>query len=286
MRNKTILITGANAGIGYETAKDLLRRGFHRHPRELFSIRCLGARVVLACRNTKKGNEAMRKLLRETNSLAENLRLMECDLASFNSVRSFAKFYNESEERLDVLICNAGVSSASPSISKDGFNTIVQSNYLGHFLLTHLLLDKLKSSRPSRILNVSSNLHRSKPSENENKDFPVHHRFRCSVNRLGRRVDAATSTAMVWCLSNFETLSNSLHVSMEKDFPRRKFDGDERNSNLCADTRVGGDVAERSIGSSGWLDSVSSLVFIDTDDQISLRQNAAQRCGNGDLLRC
>ena len=124
--------------------------------------------MVLACRNTKKGNEAMRTLLRETNSSAENLRLMECDLASLNSVRSFAKFYNESEERLDVLICNAGVSSASPSISKDGFNTVVQANYLGHFLLTHLLLDKLKSSRPSRILNVSSNLHRSKTLKHAN----------------------------------------------------------------------------------------------------------------------
>ena len=88
MRNKTILITGANAGIGYETAKDLLRRGFHRHPRELFSIRCLGARVVLACRNTKKGNEAMRKLLRETNSLAEKSSTdgMRPGLVQFGSI--------------------------------------------------------------------------------------------------------------------------------------------------------------------------------------------------------
>lgn len=86
---------------------------------------------------------------------------MECDLCSLESVQNFAKLYNEEEERLDVLICNAGISWAASLITQDNFNSIIQANYLGHFLLTHLLLDKLKKCPRSRIINVSSKLHNS-----------------------------------------------------------------------------------------------------------------------------
>ncbi|CAF5015044.1 unnamed protein product [Rotaria sp. Silwood1] len=144
MQGKTVLITGGNAGLGYETAKDLLRRG---------------ARVIIACRDMDKGRQAMRKLYSETECEEKNLRLMECDLCSFESVRNFANLYNTEEERLDVLICNAGLVWPKYVVTKDGFNSIIQANYLGHFLLTNLLLDKLKKCRPSRIINVSSDAH-------------------------------------------------------------------------------------------------------------------------------
>ncbi|CAF4209101.1 unnamed protein product, partial [Rotaria magnacalcarata] len=88
------------------------------------------------------------------------IRVMECDLCSLNSVRAFVKMYNEEEDRLDILICNAGLGWSPPVLTKDGFNSVMQANYLGHFLLTNLLIDKLKKCRPSRIINVSSELHK------------------------------------------------------------------------------------------------------------------------------
>ncbi len=100
----------------------------------------------------EKGYQVLKQLRSETNGNEKNIRLMECDLRSFESVRKFVKFYDEEEERLDVLICNAGIAWASNLITKDGFNTVIQVNYLSHFLLTNLLLDKLKHSRSSRIL--------------------------------------------------------------------------------------------------------------------------------------
>ncbi|UJR09339.1 hypothetical protein I4U23_013582 [Adineta vaga] len=149
MRNKTVLITGGNTGIGYETAKDLLQRG---------------ARVIIACRNIGRGHQALTKLHSQTGCKRDDIRLMECDLSSFDSVRKFAKLYNEKEDRLDVLICNAGQVYTPTIYTNDGFNDIMQSNYLGHFLLTQLLLDKLKKCRPSRIINVSSSAHQFPPA--------------------------------------------------------------------------------------------------------------------------
>ncbi|CAF4421733.1 unnamed protein product, partial [Rotaria sp. Silwood2] len=145
MQGKTVVITGGNTGIGYETAKDLLYRG---------------ARVIIVCRNMDKGRQAIRQLCSETECEEKNIRLMECDLCSLESVRNFANLYNSEEERLDVLICNAGLAWSQHVVTKDGFNSIIQANYLGHFLLTNLLLDKLKKSRPSRIINVSSGSHK------------------------------------------------------------------------------------------------------------------------------
>ncbi|CAF3758225.1 unnamed protein product [Rotaria sp. Silwood1] len=116
MEGKTVVITGGNAGIGYETAKDLLQRG---------------ARVIIACRNMDKGSQAIRQLYFETECEEKNLRLMKCDLCSFESVRNFADLYNSEEERLDMLICNAGLIWSQYAVTKDGFNSIIQANYLG-----------------------------------------------------------------------------------------------------------------------------------------------------------
>ena len=121
---------------------------------------CLGARVILVCRNMDKGREAVRQLRAEVEFEERNLRLMKCDLCSLDSVREFARAYNNDEDRLDVLICNAGLAWSPDVVTKDGFNSVIQANYLGHFLLTNLLLDKLKASRPSRIINVSSGAHK------------------------------------------------------------------------------------------------------------------------------
>jgi NAD(P)-dependent dehydrogenase (short-subunit alcohol dehydrogenase family) len=101
--------------------------------------------VILADYNMEKGYQALQQLCLETGCDEKNIRLIECDLRSFDSIRHFVKLYNEEEKRLDVLICNAGIAWAPNLLTNDGFNTVIQVNYLGHFLLTNLLLDKLKN---------------------------------------------------------------------------------------------------------------------------------------------
>ncbi|CAF4696254.1 unnamed protein product [Rotaria sp. Silwood1] len=120
MEGKAVVITGGNAGIGYETAKDLLLRG---------------PRVIIACRSIDKVHQALRELHLETKCNEQNIRLMECDLSSFNSIHK-VKLYNTKEDRLDVLICDAGL------------------------IYTPNIYNKLKKCQPSRIINVSSIAHK------------------------------------------------------------------------------------------------------------------------------
>ena len=117
--------------------------------------------MIIACRNLDKGGEAMEKLIGATACETKNIRLVECDLCSFNSVHRCAQLINDDEEKLDVLICNAGLGYSPQKVTQDGFNTVIQANYLSHFLLTNLLLQKLNQSKSSRIINVSSDLHQS-----------------------------------------------------------------------------------------------------------------------------
>uniref|UniRef100_A0A665SZV9 Si:dkey-23o4.6 n=2 Tax=Echeneis naucrates TaxID=173247 RepID=A0A665SZV9_ECHNA len=140
---KTVLITGANTGIGKETSRELAQRG---------------ARVVMACRDLTRAERAAEEIRQTTGN--GNVVIRHLDLASVYSVRQFAKDFLETEDRLDVLINNAGVMMCPKWLTEDGFETQLAVNHLGHFLLTNLLLPKLKSSTPSRVVNVSSIAHR------------------------------------------------------------------------------------------------------------------------------
>jgi NAD(P)-dependent dehydrogenase (short-subunit alcohol dehydrogenase family) len=142
--DKISLVTGANSGIGKETALGLAR---------------LGATVVLACRNREKGEAALNDIRQKSGSSA--LELMTVDLADLSSVRKMAAGYLDTHAKIDVLINNAGLILTKRSVTVDGFETTFQVNYLSHFLLTHLLLDSLKRSAPSRVINVSSSAHTS-----------------------------------------------------------------------------------------------------------------------------
>ncbi|XP_071792189.1 retinol dehydrogenase 13-like [Asterias amurensis] len=142
MDGKTVIVTGASSGIGKETAKDMARRG---------------ARVILACRNKAKAAEAKAEIRRATSS--GHLVIRQLDLSSLASIRAFAEKIKEEESRLDVLINNAGVMMCPKQSTEDGFEMQFGVNHLGHFLLTNLLLDLIKSSSPSRIVNVSSIAH-------------------------------------------------------------------------------------------------------------------------------
>ncbi|XP_012689092.1 retinol dehydrogenase 11-like isoform X2 [Clupea harengus] len=139
---KTVLITGANTGIGKETAADLASRG---------------ARVILACRDLVKATLAAEDIRERSGN--GNIVVKRLDLASLQSVRQLAKDLLETEERLDILINNAGVMSCPKWQTEDGFEMQFGVNHLGHFLLTNCLLDLLKKSAPSRIVNVSSLAH-------------------------------------------------------------------------------------------------------------------------------
>lgn len=143
VKNKTVIITGANCGLGKATALDLAQRG---------------ARVILACRDREKAHKALVDI--RTKSSSGVLKVMELDLASFDSIRKFADEFTQSEDRLDILINNAGVFQCPYMTTKEGFEMHFGVNHLGHFLLTKLLLDKLKQSSPARIVIVSSALYK------------------------------------------------------------------------------------------------------------------------------
>uniref|UniRef100_A0A3Q3ESK7 Si:ch211-107o10.3 n=1 Tax=Labrus bergylta TaxID=56723 RepID=A0A3Q3ESK7_9LABR len=136
---KTVLITGANTGIGKETA-----HGY-------------GARVILACRDITRARIAADEIrLRSGNG---NVVVKKLDLASLQSVRDLAKEVQENEDRLDILINNAGIMMCPKWTTEDGFEMQFGVNHLGHFLLTNCLLDLLKKSTPSRVVIVSSLAH-------------------------------------------------------------------------------------------------------------------------------
>lgn len=140
---KTV-ITGANCGIGRATAAELLR---------------LQARVILACRDPERAEEAARELREETGDSGEVV-VKQLDLSSLRSVQRFCQEVLREEPNLDVLINNAGVFQCPYTKTEDGFEMQFGVNHLGHFLLTHLLLGLLKSSAPSRIVVVSSKLYK------------------------------------------------------------------------------------------------------------------------------
>jgi NAD(P)-dependent dehydrogenase (short-subunit alcohol dehydrogenase family) len=142
MKGKIVLITGATSGLGKETARQIVM---------------LGATVVFTTRDKEKGESVKAELIKESEN--KNIDVLVCDLASFVSIRSSCGEFLKRYKRLDVLINNAGVWDYHRKESKDGIENIFATNYLAPFLLTNLLLETLKDSAPSRIVNVVSGLH-------------------------------------------------------------------------------------------------------------------------------
>ena len=140
LSGKTVVITGANSGIGKETAVDLARRN---------------ARVLMACRSVQRGERAAAEVRKRSNN--ENVVFRQLDLASFASIRKFAEEVLE-EKQIDILINNAGAFMLPLRRTNDGVEMHFGVNYLGHFLLTNLLLERLKEAPAARIVNVAADV--------------------------------------------------------------------------------------------------------------------------------
>lgn len=155
MDGKIVIVTGANSGIGKETARNLAARG---------------AIVIMACRNKQASMEALRDIRTSTGD--GDLIMMDLDLGDLESIRKFCTNFLEKFQHLDVLVNNAGVfvPPVDRQKTKDGFEINMGVNHFGHFLLTHLLLDRIKQTPNSRIVIVSSALYTSGQIDFDNLD--------------------------------------------------------------------------------------------------------------------
>lgn len=206
--DRVAIVTGANSGIGYETAKELARKG---------------ATVVLACRSQSKGAAAAGAICQEIPQA--NVEAMTLDLASLASVRAFVGAFTGAFDRLDLLINNAGVMALPKRMETvDGFEMQFGTNHLGHFTLTGLLFDLLAQTPGSRVINVSSGAHRAgrmRWDDLQHKQsytpFGAYSQSKLAnllfTNELQRRLDkagaAVTATAAHpgWTATNLQTHS-------------------------------------------------------------------------------
>ncbi|XP_055610299.1 retinol dehydrogenase 12 [Uranotaenia lowii] len=139
IRDLVVVVTGADGGIGKELCKELVRRSAH---------------VIMACRDVEKGEQVRQSIIRELPGAS--LELLPLDLRSFDCVRRFVREVESRHRQVDVLINNAGIIFHPEERTVDGFESHLQCNYLGHFLLTQLLLPSLERSTQGRVINVSA----------------------------------------------------------------------------------------------------------------------------------
>jgi NAD(P)-dependent dehydrogenase (short-subunit alcohol dehydrogenase family) len=144
IQDKVCIITGATSGIGKATAEALAEEG---------------ARVVLIARNLEKGKMVVNEIQEKTKN--QNLDLLIADLSSQSAIRQVAAEFLAKYEHLHILINNAGIATRKRMLSPHGIEMTFAVNHLAYFLLTNLLLDRIKASAPARIINVSSEAHRN-----------------------------------------------------------------------------------------------------------------------------
>ncbi len=192
MNGKICMVTGANAGIGKVTARELAKMGAH---------------VVMVCRSAERGEAAKKEV---TQTATGQVDLMIADLSSQASIRALAATYLEKYDRLDVLINNAGVLFMERSESVDGLEMTFALNHMGYFLLTDLLLDKIKASAPARIVNVSSMAH-SRGAINFD-DLQAEQKFGgMDVYSSSKLANILFTTELARRLDGTDVTANSLH---------------------------------------------------------------------------
>ncbi len=142
MQGKTVIITGANSGIGKAAAIALARQGAH---------------IVMVCRNPQKGEQAQKETI--TQSANHHIDLHLCDLSSQTQIRQLAQTIIGAYPTINVLLNNAGILMSEKQLSEDGIEMTFASNHLSYFLLTNLLLETINATPHARIVNVSSGAH-------------------------------------------------------------------------------------------------------------------------------
>ena len=143
LEGKTIIVTGGNSGLGYESVKAFVENG---------------ADVIMTCRNIEKGKKAKEKLLHTCKDA--KITVMFLDLMDLNSVRNFASDFLKHNDQLHILLNNAGILGVPYKLTIDGIESQQATNYFGHFALTGLLSEVLYATPGSRVVNVSSLAHR------------------------------------------------------------------------------------------------------------------------------
>jgi NAD(P)-dependent dehydrogenase (short-subunit alcohol dehydrogenase family) len=196
MDKKICLITGATAGIGKETARQLAARNIH---------------VVFTARNKQKASDTINEI--KSSVEGASLDYLLCDLSSQKSIRNMADEFRSSYNRLDILINNAGAVYGELQYSEDGIEMQWAVNHLAPFLLTNLLLDMLKASAPSRIINVSSDSHYR---GNINFDDLYHkQKYRpLQVYAQSKLANVLFTYELTRLLEDSEVTSNALHPGL------------------------------------------------------------------------
>lgn len=143
LEGKTIIVTGGNSGLGFQSVKAFASKK---------------AQVVLACRDYSKGEEARKEIIKSLPDA--QIAVMTLDLADLSSVRTFADRFKREFSQLDILLNNAGIMMPPYQLTKDGIESQQGTNHFGHFALTGLLLEKLAATPNARVVNVSSIAHK------------------------------------------------------------------------------------------------------------------------------
>jgi NAD(P)-dependent dehydrogenase (short-subunit alcohol dehydrogenase family) len=198
MRGKVCLITGASSGIGKETAVVLAR---------------MGANVVIHARSTQRGSAAAAEIREGSGS--NDVDLIVAELASLAAVRSLADQFRRRHQQLHVLINNAGAYHADRRLTEDGYEMTFGVNHLAHFLLTNLLLDMLRASAPSRIINVSSGAHMRATLDLDDLQGETRYRGMAAYGR-SKLANVLFTNELARRLAGTAVTANSLHPGVVK----------------------------------------------------------------------
>jgi NAD(P)-dependent dehydrogenase (short-subunit alcohol dehydrogenase family) len=194
MDGKQVVITGGNAGIGKETAVGLAE---------------LGARVLITSRDPQRGADAVAEI--RARSTSDTVDVVALDLADLASVRRCAAELLERCDRLDVLVNNAGLVMGHRTETVDGFETTFGVNHLGPFLLTNLLLDRLRASAPSRIVVVASDAHKQARHGLDFDDLQSERKYRMTVYSQTKLANIYFTRELARRLAGTGVTANSLH---------------------------------------------------------------------------
>ena len=284
---RTVIITGGNSGLGFETAKKIAKNKEYR--------------IILACRNSEKAEEAVRKIKEETGN--ENILSLQLDTASLASVRKFAEDYeNSGIGSIYALLLNAGINGMHSGMTEDDMEIVFQTNHLGHFLLANLMLPRMEPT--GKIFSTSSDMHDSPmgemvwegtealahPSE-EGKQSRLRYSFSklCNlyfVYELARRLGEEGSSIRVnafnpgFMQTNFAPVDKA-HAAMVKLTMPKRFGDLEKSSDAYAELVVNDELA---VTSANYYDRSttaikSSVLSYNIENRKELWAKSCEYCG-------